>query len=68
MSEQLYCERCRRPMPPPQKFDERALIANLATEPAWKNSPHPDGSVGVVCPGCVTAIEQQQMREMEDDR
>jgi hypothetical protein len=42
------CERCRRPAPP-WEDDEYST---------WEASERADGSVGVMCPGCLTLVEE----------
>jgi hypothetical protein len=42
------CERCRRPAPPWESYEYLE----------WETTQRADGSVGVICPGCLTLGEE----------
>jgi hypothetical protein len=52
MSEDEFCERCGRKLPP-WKSNSYALEVEAVA--------HEDGSVGVICSGCLTADEEQEI-------
>ena len=55
-----YCERCRKPAPQWESDDYSVSD--------WEALVREDGTVGVICSGCVTGAEQQAMDEdMMDD-
>jgi hypothetical protein len=52
MSEDEFCERCGRKLPPLESNSYPSEVEAVA---------HEDGSVGVICSGCLTEGEEQEM-------
>jgi hypothetical protein len=53
MSDEEYCERCRRLAPP---WEDQSYVE-------WEAITRDNGEIGVICPGCVTGAEQQETDE-----
>ena len=51
VSEPERCERCRRLAPP---WEDPGYCE-------WEALELEDGEIGVICPGCITGAEQQEM-------